>query len=86
MNTEHTEMPNDRSWWSRLFNLDYDARVGFIVDLYNSGELSDAQLWDALSSHHGPVTSAQAKIVYTELGYVPFSGYPLVRITSGGES
>lgn len=37
-----------------------------------------AALWQWLSSSHGPAPSV-AKELYRDLGYVPFTGYPLTR-------
>lgn len=78
---EHEDV-NDRAWWSRLYNLDDELKIDFIVDTYRAGEITDYQLWEALSSYHGPVSSAQAHVIYSKLGYVPFAGYPLERIMS----
>ena len=39
------------------------------------------RLWQLCSSHRGlPVTDG--KMLYMECGYIPFQGYPLVRIPS----
>jgi hypothetical protein len=78
--TERTE--NDRAWWSRLYNLDQESRMQFIVDTYTQGEITDWQLWDVLSNWRSPLSWSNAGLVYTKLGYVSFSGYPLVKITS----
>lgn len=80
MNDEHTE--NDRAWWSKLYNLDQESRMQFIVSTYTQGEITDWQLWDVLSNWQSPLSWSGAAKVYTELGYVSFAGYPLVRITS----
>jgi hypothetical protein len=51
-----------------------------IVLSYRANILDDDQLWRLLSGGRSPLPYNEAAKVYTELGFVPFSGYPLQRI------
>ncbi len=67
----------DRAWWHILRRLTPEAQLQFIIAAYHTGQISDWQLWDVLSSDHSGVSFATATRVYQALQYLPFSGYPL---------
>jgi hypothetical protein len=48
------------------------------VRTYQNGELSDWDLWQLCSSNKLPMYMTQR--LYEELGFKPFSGFPLVKV------
>jgi hypothetical protein len=37
-------------------------------------------LWRLLGDEHGPFSATHARQVYERLGFVPFAGFPLVKL------
>lgn len=66
-----------RNWWWALERLAAPQQHRFIVHAYQSGWISDWQLWEALSHASSRVAYPVARAIYTALGFVPFNGYPL---------
>lgn len=55
-----------------------DALVQLAVQMYQNGDVSDENLWRALSWERLP--AAIARSIYERLGFKPFAGYPLQKV------
>jgi hypothetical protein len=47
---------------------------------YGKGLYSDWDLWIALSDNHSRLTTSEARLIYISLGFVPFAGFPLLKL------
>lgn len=77
-------MAEDRRWWFNLFNKSSIQMIEYIEGMYLQHKIDDWQLWDVLSNEKTPVTPHSAEVIYRQLGFKPFAGYPLVKEVPGG--
>ena len=78
-----SDKPIDRGWWSREVRpLPRHSRADYVVEQFRAGRITDYQLWEILSIHKSPIPVVDAVQAYIQLGFKPFSGYPLTPLTS----
>jgi len=69
-----------RNFWVTLDLIrDVDARMRAVEAMHREGEISDFQLWEVLSNHRSPFSPRHGRMVYENLGFAPFAGFPLTR-------
>jgi hypothetical protein len=59
---------------------DVHQRMETCIQMYRAAEIADEQLWRLLGDESGPFSVTHARQVYERLGFVPFAGFPLVKL------
>jgi hypothetical protein len=59
---------------------DVQERIDACIRMYQAGEIRDEQLWRLLGDEYGPFSATHARKAYERMGFVPFAGFPLVKL------